>query len=98
MDGFLRGRALPTWDRQSITALIARLKAHERERGFLEGFVAAPNEKALAKATSGYLYRAWAFKQIDQARNAALTGCQKEKPKEQCVVMMENDHWVVDDH
>src|SRR5262249_41646306 len=70
MDGFLRLHGLPTWDRQSVTGLITRLKVSEAERGFLEGFVAAPDEKVLAKASSGYLYRASAFKEIGEARNA----------------------------
>jgi dienelactone hydrolase len=94
MDGFLRSRKLPTWERQDVTALMTKLKAQERSRGFVEGFVAGPLEKALAKTPSGYMHGGWGNKTVDDARNTALNGCKKEKPQEQCAIVMENNRWV----
>lgn len=95
MDGFLRFHHLPTWRREDVNALINRLDNAERNRNFLEGFIAAPFEKALARVPGGsYLYGAWGYNTIGNARNSALSGCQKQKPQEQCVIVMENDRWV----
>jgi dienelactone hydrolase len=93
MDAFLRFRGLPTWRREDANVLLNRL--HNTNRGFLEGFVAAPFEKALARASGGpTLYGAWGNKTISNARDGALSRCQKEKPQEQCIIVMENEHLV----
>ncbi len=94
MDGFLRFRKLPTWQRQDVTALLAKLGAVERSRSFVESFIAAPLEKALAKASDGYLYGAWGLKTIGEARNVALTGCKKGKSQQKCTIVMENGRWM----
>ena len=36
----------------------------------------------------------WGYKAVGEARDGALNGCQKEKPQEQCAIVMENDRWV----
>ena len=94
MDGFLRFHKLPTWTRDDVTQLLTRLKAEPRNRAFVEGFVASPLEKALARSSSGYMYGAWAHKAVSDARTAAMNGCKKGRPQEQCNVVMENDRWV----
>jgi dienelactone hydrolase len=94
MDGFLRSHGLPTLGREDVNALINHLGSPERHRGFLEGYVAAPFEKALARVSDGpELYAAWGFGTISNARTNALGRCQKGKPQAQCVIVMENDHW-----
>jgi hypothetical protein len=40
---------LPTWQRRDVDALLKRLDGVERNRAFVEGFLAAPFEKALAR-------------------------------------------------
>jgi len=37
---------------------------------------------------------AWGYNSIADARKDALSGCQKQKPQEQCMIVMENDRWV----
>jgi dienelactone hydrolase len=94
MDGFLRFHDLPTWRREDVNALISHLGSPERHRGFLEGYVAAPLEKVLARASGGpELYGTWGAGTITLARNNALSRCQKEKPQERCEIVLENDHW-----
>ena len=73
MDAFLRVHKLPTWQRQDVDALIKRLNAPERNRGFLENFVSAPFEKALAKASGQQLFLSVTSgaKSLADARNIA---------------------------
>jgi dienelactone hydrolase len=94
MDGLLRAHKLPTWTRDDVNQLMERLKAQARSRPFVEGFVAAPLDKALARSPSGYLYGAWAHKAAPDARAAALNGCKKAKSQEPCNIVMENNRWV----
>jgi pimeloyl-ACP methyl ester carboxylesterase len=94
MDAFLRFHDLPTWQREDVNTLINRLGGVERDRNFLEEYVAAPLEKALARAPGGFLQKAWGYNTIGDARQQALGGCQKQKPQELCMIVMENDHWV----
>jgi len=95
MDALLRFRKLPTWQRQDVSALMNKLNAQEQQRGFIEGFVAAPLEKALVQAPGGKISSsAYGYKAIDDARNSALNHCQKQSPPEQCKLVMENDHRV----
>jgi dienelactone hydrolase len=93
MDDFLRFHALPTWQRRDVDALIKRLNGTERNRAFVEGFLAAPFEKALARVSQdNYMYGGWGFKTIGDARNRALDGCGKQRPR--CAIVMENNNWV----
>jgi hypothetical protein len=76
-----------------VTALAQKLKS--RNVTFVERYLAAPSEKALAKATgSDYFHMAWGHKTAELAREAALAGCQKRKPEEPCTIVMENDRWI----
>jgi dienelactone hydrolase len=93
MDAFLRFRKLPTWQPRDADALVLKLKAKNRD--FVERYLAGPTEKALARSTtSAYLHMSWGFKTIELARAQALEGCNKQKPAEQCTIVMENDRWV----
>jgi dienelactone hydrolase len=94
MDAFLRFRKLPTWQRQDVNTLMKRLNAQESFRGYIEGFVAAPLEKALAEASGDKkLYsRSFGSNTIEAARSRALDTCQKSSPSGQCKVVVEDDH------
>jgi dienelactone hydrolase len=93
MDSFLRFHRLPTWQPRDADALILKLKSKNRD--FVERYLAAPSERALARSTTtAYLHMSWGFRTIELARAQALEGCQKQKPAEQCTLVMENDRWV----
>jgi dienelactone hydrolase len=95
MDGFLRFHALPTWQRGDVDVLLKRLNGTERNRAFVEGYLAAPFEKALArKLPENHLYGGWGYKSVGEARNGAIAGCGRQRPTERCVIMMENNDWV----
>ena len=95
MDALLRLRKLPTWQQQDVSALMNQLNAQERQRGFIEDYIAAPLAKALTQSSGGKSpYYSSGHKAIDDARNGALNYCQKQSPLEQCRLVMENDHWI----
>jgi dienelactone hydrolase len=99
MDGFLRFHDLPTWQRRDVDALLKQLNDVESHRAFVEGFVAAPFEKALARAgADNYMHGGWGFKTIGDARKAAQDGCAKQRPRDRCEIMMENNNWVGNSH
>jgi len=99
MDGFLRFHTLPTWQRRDVDVLLKRLNGTERNRAFVEGFLSAPFEKALARVSQdNYLFGGWGFKSIGDARNRALDGCGKQRPPERCAIVMENNNWVGNSH
>ena len=61
MDGFLRFHTLPTWQRRDVDVLLTRLNGTERNRAFVEGFLSAPFEKALARVSQdNYMFGGWA--------------------------------------
>jgi dienelactone hydrolase len=96
MDSFLRFRKLPTWQPQDADALMQKLKSKNRD--FVEKYFAAPSHRAVARSTtSDYLHMSWGFATIELARARALEGCQKQKPAEKCMLVMENDKWVGDE-
>jgi len=95
MDGFLRFHRLPTWQRRDVDALLKRLGGTERERAFVEGFLAAPFEKALARVfRDNSMYGGWGSKTIGDARKGALDVCTKQRPSDRCAIVMENNNWV----
>ena len=99
MDGFLRFHTLPTWQRRDVDVLLKRLNGTERNRAFVEGFLSAPFEKALARVSQdNYMFGGWGFKSIGDARNRALGGCGKQRPPERCAIVMENNNWVGNSH
>jgi dienelactone hydrolase len=95
MDGFLRFQGLPTWQRPDVDVLLKRLNGLERSRSFVEGYLAAPFEKALArKLPDNHMFGGWGYKSIGEARKGALEGCGRQRPAERCVIVMENNDWV----
>ena len=92
MDGFLRSRDLPTWTRADVNALLKKLNATERSRPFLESYIAAPSERALARApVSGRMFDGYGAKTIEGARTNALNRCQTATSETDCVIVMENN-------
>jgi hypothetical protein len=96
MDGMLRFLKLPTWTRVDVNELMKKLGTNERGRAFVERYIAAPSEKALAREKGGsYLSQSSGWTTIELARQRALEFCQKTKPA--CELIMENDRWLAAD-
>ena len=96
MDGFLRFHDLPTWTRQHVSNLMKTMKADERERSFVERYIAAPTFKAMAQAPGTNSRSSYhGASSLDVARRGVLEGCQKRhKTTEPCAIIMENDTWL----
>jgi dienelactone hydrolase len=93
MDGFLRFLKLPTWTSADVDSLMWKLDAKESVRGFLEGYIAGPSEKALARETGGsYMVDSWGSRTIEEAHSRALHRCLRARSA--CEVVMENDRWI----
>ena len=93
MDAFLRFHKLPTWTRDDVDRLMKQLNAKEPSRGFLENYVSAPSERALARQKSGtYMGEGHGTKSLEDARKLALEIC--EKRSQPCEIVMENDRWI----
>jgi dienelactone hydrolase len=93
VDAFLRSLKLPTWSHADVDMLLQKLNARERSRGFVEQYLAAPSEKALAREKGGdYLADSWGGRALDQVRRSAVEYCQRTKPV--CELMMENNRWI----
>jgi dienelactone hydrolase len=93
MDSLLRALKLPTWTGAEVEALMQKLRAKEGSRGFVERYVAAPAEKALAREKGGtYLGEMHGSSSTERARQGALEFCQRTKPA--CETIMENDRWL----
>lgn len=94
MDGMLRFLNLPTWTRADVNALMQKLGTKESDRGFVERYLAAPSEKAMAREKGGtYLGESHGWPTIEEARQGALRFCQRTRPA--CEPIMENDRWIV---
>jgi dienelactone hydrolase len=96
MDAFLGFHDLPTTDRVRGTDLLKRLKLTERNRSFVDQYLAAPTFKVMVQTPDGqnFMTQFGALK-LEYARDAALKNCQeRHKTTEPCKVIMENDTWV----
>jgi pimeloyl-ACP methyl ester carboxylesterase len=92
LDNFLRAHDLPTWPISSVDVTLQKLQWPQSSRAYVQAYVAAPGEKALARTASKQnLYYRTALT-IDDARKLALDTCQQKG--ESCVIVMENDRWV----
>jgi hypothetical protein len=70
-----------------------KLGLKERSRGFVERYIAAPSEKAMAREKSGtYVGQSHGWRTLEEARKGAVEFCQRTKPV--CELIMENDRWV----
>lgn len=93
MDGMLRFLKLPTWTRVDVNELMKKLGANEHGRAFVERYIAAPSEKALAREKGGtYMSQSSGWATIELARQRVLEFCQRTKPA--CELIMENDRWL----
>jgi hypothetical protein len=93
MDGLLRTLKLPTWTGTDVDTLMKKLGVKANARTFVERYVAAPSEKALAREKGGsYLGEGLGGPTMENARQSALEYCQRAKPA--CEIIMENDHWL----
>jgi dienelactone hydrolase len=93
LDGFLRYLKLPTWTQIDVNALMRKGGLKESQRGFVEQYLAAPSEKAMAREQGGtYVHRAYGSRTIEDARKGAVEFCQRVKPA--CELIMVNDRWV----
>jgi hypothetical protein len=82
---------LSTWTPADVPALMQKLGT--KNRGFVERYIAAPTQKALAREKGGnYLVESHGWRTVEEARQAALQRCQRERPV--CEFVMENDHWL----
>ena len=93
MDTFLQAHGLPTWQPSEVDVLLHRLGPKgASQRSYIEKYMSAPGEKALAwSETSGA--STFSMKPtIEAAKTAALQGCEATAPR--CAIVMENDRWV----
>jgi hypothetical protein len=74
-----------------VPALMQKLGT--KNRGFVERYIGAPMQKALAREKGGsYLVESHGWRTVEEARQAALVRCQRERLV--CEFVMENDHWL----
>jgi dienelactone hydrolase len=91
MDSLLRALNLPTWTSIDVNTLLSKLGARESDRGFIERYLAAPLEKAIAREKGGdHMDNGFGAPTLEQARRDTLEYCQRTKPA--CEIIMENDH------
>jgi len=96
MDAFLSFHDLPSTDRERGTELLKRLQLTERNRSFVDQYLAAPTFKVMVQTPDGQNYMTqFGAQKLEYARDAALKNCQeRHKTAEPCKVIMENDSWV----
>jgi dienelactone hydrolase len=85
IDNYMRGSGLPTWDINEAKRLSEKIKASASS---LEGYLAAPDYKALAQSTTnnaalGYFYGAAT---LEIAREGAITACKQYNPGHTCKI------------
>jgi hypothetical protein len=96
IDSFLGFHSLPATNRERGAELLKLLKLQERNRGFVDQYLAAPTFKVMVATPDGqnFMTQFGALK-LEYARDAALKNCQeRHKTTEPCKVIMENDTWV----
>jgi dienelactone hydrolase len=85
IDNYMRGNGLPTWDINEAKRLAEKIKASASS---LEGYLAAPDYKALAQSTTnnaalGYFYGAAT---LEIAREGAISACKQYNPGHTCKI------------
>jgi tetratricopeptide (TPR) repeat protein/dienelactone hydrolase len=92
VDTFLRDHDLPTWPLSNVDEVLRKLKWPASSRAYVQGYLAAPAEKALAytPGTQNASYNEAIT--LDAASNLAMTGCQQKGRR--CVIAMLNDTWI----
>ncbi len=96
MDAFLRFHGLPAARRDNVAELMKLLQLDQRQRGFVDRYLAAPTYKVMVRTPDGkHHFTQYGATTLDRARNAALKSCQdRYKAAEPCRVVMENDTWL----
>ncbi len=92
LDSFLRGLGLPTWQPSDVDALLRRLKWKAAGRSYLESYMSAATEKALARSKKTDYATFEVADTLEGARAAALKACEEKAPP--CYIAMENFRWV----
>ena len=96
MDAFLRFHGLPAAGRDRIAELMKLMKLENRQRGFLDRYVAAPTYKVMVQTPDGkHHFTQFGASTLEAARKAALASCaQRSKAEQPCRIVMENDTWL----
>jgi len=91
VDNFLRAHNLPTWPVSNVDVALQKLQWPASWRAYIQAYLAAPGEKALARTASkqNAFYQTAAT--IEDARKRALDSCQQKG--EPCTIVMEDDRW-----
>ena len=92
LDKFLRDLDLPTWRQADVEAAVRAIGGKPDDGRFMEGYLAAPGEKALVRASPrGALSFQFAAGDMARARKAGLEACEKRWPGQTCAVIAENN-------
>ncbi len=92
LDKFLRDLDLPTWRQADVEAAARLIGGKPDDARFMEGYLAAPGEKALIRASPrGALSFQFAAGDMAKARKAGLEACEKRWPGQTCAVIAENN-------
>lgn len=96
MDAFLRFHGLPAARRERVAELMKLLKLEDRQRGFIDRYLAAPTWKVMAQTPDGKQhFTNFGAGSLEAARKGALAACtQRSKASEPCRIVMENDTWL----
>jgi dienelactone hydrolase len=96
MDAFLRYHGLPAAKRDNIAELMKLLRLENKQRGFLDRYLAAPTYKVMVRTPDGkHHFTQFGAATQERARDAALKACQERyKATEPCRVVMQNDTWL----
>jgi len=92
IDNFLRAHNLPTWPISSVDVVLQKLQWPASQRTYVQAYLAAPGEKALARAASKQNVSYRTASTLDDARKRALDACQQKG--EPCIIVMEDDRWI----
>ncbi|WP_194466895.1 S9 family peptidase [Bradyrhizobium sp. CCBAU 53340] len=91
LDSFLRAHNLPTWPISNVDVVLQRLQWPQSQRAFVQAYLAAPGEKALARTAGKQNASYQTALTLDDARKLALDACQRKG--EPCTIVMEDDRW-----
>lgn len=96
MDAFLRFHGLPAARRERVAELMKLLKLEDRQRSFIDRYLAAPTWKVMVQTPDGKQhFTNFGAGSLDAARKGALAACtQRSKAAEPCRIVMENDTWL----
>jgi dienelactone hydrolase len=96
MDAFLRFHGLPAARRERVAEMMKLLKLEERQRSFLDRYLAAPTWKVMVQTPDGKQhFTNFGAGTLEAARKGALDACtQRSKATEPCRIVMENDAWL----